>query len=173
MDALINAFWRILLLRQGPQSIPASSTLLWVALLLHYVVGTLHSMFAMSPSHALIYALISTLVMVGVMHGLLLLYKKASRFIQSLTALAACEAILGLLLLPANLLVDGQGSGGELMGLLAIVSLLFIGWNVALAAHIFRHALEVSMAQGFLFSVIYFVIAISVGDMTGVAGSAG
>lgn len=173
MEALIQAYWRILLLRQGPQSIPASNALLWLALLLHYLVGTLHSLFVMPLHQAIVYALVSTLAMVGIVHGFLLLFKKTARFFQTVTALAGCEAILGAVLLPANLLVEGEGSATGLVSIVAILSLLTIGWNVAVAAHIFRHALAVSMGRGFVFSVIYFIIAISLSNMAGVTGSAG
>jgi hypothetical protein len=170
MGALILAFWRILLLRAGPQSVPASATVLWLALLLHYTVGVLLGLFAMPISFALLYALVSTLTMVAVVHGLLLLFKKHVRYLQSLSALAAGEALLGLLLLPLSLLYY-LGDGGEVLrGLLALLSLLVMGWNVALAAHIFRHTLGVSRGLGFLYSVVYLIIAVTLGDMVSVAG---
>jgi hypothetical protein len=49
-----------------------------------------------------------------------------------------------------------------------------MGWNVALAAHIFRHALGVSARLGFLYSIVYLIIAVTLGDMVSVAaGGAG
>jgi hypothetical protein len=169
VQALIQAFWRILLLRDAPQSIPASAVLMWLALLLHYVVGFTHALFSIPFSLSLIYALVSTLTMVAVVHGLLLLFRKHARYQQTLSALAACEAMLGLLLLPVNIIYT-QDASGEMQGLLAIISLLAIGWNVALAAHIFRHALSVSKGLGFFYSVAYLILAITLGDM--IVGSA-
>lgn len=172
MGALILAFGRILLLRAGPQSVPASITVLWLALLLHYTVGVMLALFFISFSFALLYALVSTLTMVAVVHGLLLLFKKHARYLQSLSALASGEALLGLLLLPLSLLYY-LGDGGEaLRGPLALLSLLVMGWNVALAAHIFRHALGVSRGLGFLYSVVYLIIAVTLGDMVSMAGGA-
>jgi len=47
---------------------------------------------------------------------------------------------------------------------------MVIGWNVAVAAHIFRHALSVSTGLGFLYSIAYLIIAITLGDMVSAAG---
>jgi hypothetical protein len=172
MGALILVFWRILLLRAGPQSVPASSSVMWLALLLHYAVGVLLALFAMPLALALFYALVSTLSMVAMVHGLLLLFQKQARTMQSLSALAFCEALLGLLLLPLTLLYYPGGGEGELRVLPVILSLLVMGWNVALAAHIFRHALEVSRGMGFLYSVVYLIVAVTLGDMASAAGVA-
>lgn len=173
MEALIHAFWRILLLRSGPQSIPPSVPLMWLTLLLHFTVGTLYAQFMMPFSLALFSALVSTLTMVVVVHGLLLLFQKHARYLQSLTALAACEALLLLPLLPLSLLYYQGGEGEELRAMLVILSLILVGWNVALAAHIFKHALSVSSGLGFLYSVVYLIIAITLGDMVSAAGVAG
>ncbi|MEN8171082.1 MAG: hypothetical protein ABFS08_12740 [Pseudomonadota bacterium] len=173
MEALFFAFWRILLLRSEPQSVPASSSLLWLVLLLHYGVGFLLALFSLPFSFALLYALVSTLTMVAVVHGLLLLFRKHVRYTQSLTALAACEALLGLLLVPVSLVYYFGNTGEEFRGLLAVLSLLVLGWNVALTAHIFRHALGVSGGIGFIFSIVYLLISMNIGEMVSVAGGAG
>ena len=173
MGALILAFWRILLLRAGPQSVSASTTVLWLALLLHYTVGLLLALFVMPLSFALLYALVNTLCMVAVVQGLLLLFKKQARTLQSLSALAAGEALLGLLLLPLSLLYYPGSRGDEMSLLLALLSLLVMGWNVALAAHIFRHALGVSRGLGFLYSVVYLIMAVTLSAMVGMAGGTG
>jgi len=173
MQALLLTFWRILLLRSEPQSIPASSSLLWLALLLHFGVGFVLSLFSLSFSFSLLYALVSTLTTVAVMHGMLLLFKKQVRTTQSLTALAVCESMLGLMLLPLSVLYIVASGSDELRALLAILSLLVLGWNVALMAHILRSALEISKGLGFVYSVVYLIIAMNVGEMVSVAGGAG
>lgn len=173
MDALIQAFFRILLLRAGPQTIPSSTALMRLVLLLHFGVGFLLTIFSRPFGFSLLSALVSTLLMVAVVHGLLLLFGKHPRYQQTITALAGCEVLLGLMLLPIPLseLYFGEGAGEGLRTLLAIAWLGVIGWSVAVAAHIFRHALSVSAGLGFLYSIIYFIIALTVGDMMGAAGA--
>ena len=173
MEALFLAFWRILLLRATPQSIPASPSLLWLVLLLHYGVGLLLALFSLPLSYSLLSALVGTLTMVAVLHGVLLLFKKHARYTQSVTALAGGEALLGLMLLPLSLLYYfGDGADG-LRLLLALLSLLILGWNVALTSHILRHTLEVPAGIGFILSVVYLLISMNIGELVSVAGGAG
>ncbi len=173
MDALIQAFFRILLLRAGPQTIPPSPALMWLVLLLHFAIGFLLTIFTQPFGYSVLSSLVGTLIMVAVVHGLLLFYRQHARYLQTLSALAACEVLLGLMLLPLSLsaLYSSGDDGSELTSLLAILWLMVVGWNVAVAAHIFRHALSVSMGGGFLYSIVYFIIAITVGDLMSSAGT--
>ncbi len=173
MDALIQAFFRILLLRAGPQTIPPSAALMWLVLVLHFAIGFLLTIFTQPFGYSLLSSLVGTLIMVAVVHALLLFYQQHARYLQTLTALAACEVLLGLLLLPLSLSAlyyQGRDSN-ELTTLLAILWLMVVGWNVAVAAHILRHALSVSTGLGFLYSIVYFMIAITVGDVMSSAGT--
>ncbi|MDH5784201.1 MAG: hypothetical protein OEZ16_01165 [Chromatiales bacterium] len=167
METLIQAFFRILMLRAGPQTIPPSATLMWLILLLHIAIGFLLTIFTHTLGYSLFTSLIGTLVMVAVVHGLLLLLNRRERYLQTITALAGCEVILGIMLLPLpiNELYFGEDAGTEIRFLIAITGLVIVGWNVALAAHIFRHALSTSMGWGLLCSIGYFAISITVGDI--------
>lgn len=173
MDALIRAFFPILLLRAGPQTLPASHVLMWLVLLLHFATGFMLSVLTQPFGYSLLASLVSTLLMVALVHGLLLLFGKHPRYPQTITALAGCEVLLGLLLLPIPIseLYYGESAGAELRALLAITWLMVIGWSVAVAAHIFKHALSVSMGLGFLYSIAYLIIAFTVGDMMGAVGA--
>ncbi len=174
MDALIQAFFRILLLRAGPQIIPPSAVLLWLVLLLHFSSGFLLTVFTQSIGYSVFSSLVSTLLMVAVVHGLLVLFAKHPRYMQTLTALAGCEVLLLLMLLPIPIieLYSGDSAGAELRALMAILWLMVIGWSVAVTAHIFKHALSVSTGLGFLYSVAYLIIAITMGEMMSAAGVA-
>lgn len=173
MNLLFQVFWRLLLLRMPPQSIPASTALMWLAIACHYGVGLVLALYVMPFHLALAYATVSTMTMVGVVHGLLLLFQRRARYMQTVTALAGCEALLGLFLLPLSMLYSAGIGGSEVQTLLALLSLLIMGWNVAVAAHIFRHALGVATGLGFLYSVIYLIIAMTLGDMVSAAGVSG
>ena len=124
----------------------------------HWGTGVLLGLFSLTPTMALLSALVGTLIMVALVHGLLLLHRQHSRVTQTLTALAGCEVLIGLLALPLTVLFYAGGTMAELASLL---SLLLLGWNVAVAAHIFRHALNVSMGMGILFAVGYTLISMS------------
>lgn len=173
MGALVQAFFQILLLRAGPQSVPASTTLMWLALALEFAICVLLTILHRSLGFSIAYALVGTLTMVAVVHGLLSLARKPQRFLQTLTALAACDVMLGLMMMPLLLADFYFHENTELQALLAICWLGLVGWGVAVAAHIFRHALSVSLALGFLYSVIYYIISVLISDMMAAAGATG
>lgn len=164
METLIRALVAIALLRRGPQTLPASTFLLYLALAAHWGTGVLLGLFSLPPAMALLSALAGTLVMVALVHGLLLLHRLHARVTQTLTALAGCEVLLGLLALPLTLLFY---AGGGMAELAALLSLLLLGWNVAVAAHIFRHALNVSVGMGVLFAIGYTLISMSLSGLIG------
>jgi hypothetical protein len=161
MGALFRVIGQIALLRQGPQALPASSALLWLVLAVHWLTGVVLAMYSLSLDQAMFSALVGTLVMVAVVQTLLLLHRLQSRFVQTLTALAACESLLGLAAIP---ITAWFYMGGDIQAIAAMFSLLLLGWNLAIAAHIFRHSLNVSMGMGFLFAIGYTMVSISLGS---------
>ena len=167
MGTLIRTIAAIALLRRGPQTLPASSFLLYLLLAAHWGTGVLLGLFSLSPAMALLAALAGTLIMVALVHGLLLMHWLHSRVTQTLSALAGCEVLIGLLGVPLTALFY---AGGGMAELAVLLSLLLLVWNLAVAAHIFRHALSVSMGIGVLFAIGYILISMSLSGLIGPAG---
>jgi hypothetical protein len=161
MGALFRVIWQIALLRQGPQVLPASSALLYLVLAVHWLVGVVLGLTAQEPDMALLSSLAGTLIMVALVHGLLLVHNLQSRVPQTLTALAASEILLALFTIPLMAWFD---MGGSLRDIATVLSLLLFGWKIAITAHIFRHALDVTMGIGFLFAVGYIFVSLSLGS---------
>jgi hypothetical protein len=157
MGALVQVFWQIALLRKGPQTLPASRELLWLLLAAHWLIGVILVIDRVPLDRALLSGLLGTLITVGVVHGLLLVHHHYSRVTQTLSALAGCEILLGLLTLP---LLGLLSLGGELQALATILWLLLLGWSIAITGHIFRHALSVPLGVGVLSAVGYVFISI-------------
>ena len=162
MQALIETFWSILRLRTGPQILPTSRFLLALTLLLHWMVGVGLGTFSLAPGMALASSLVGTLMVVAFVNGLLSLRGFGDRTVQTLTALAGCEVLLGALAIPLTawffVVPEAQRA---LPGLL---SLLLLGWNIALAGHIFRHALGVSSGMGLLAALGYIFVSFALSD---------
>lgn len=158
MAALFKVFWQIALLRKGPQVLPASRELMLVVLAAHWLLGVVLVVDTFSLDRALLSGLVGTLILVATVHGLLVLRHRHSRVTQTLSALAGCEVLLGLLMLPLLAMLH---LGGGAQSMAALFWLLLIGWNVAIAAHIFRHALEVKQGLGLLFGVAYIILSMT------------
>ncbi|WP_303906619.1 hypothetical protein [Thiohalomonas denitrificans] len=162
MQALIETFWSILRLRAGPQILPASNVLLALILLLHWGIGVGLGTFSLTPEVALASALAGTVMVVAFVQGLLGLYGLRARAVQTLTALAGCEVLLGAL---AILLTAWFFAVPEAQRALpGLLSLLVLGWNIALAGHIFRHALGISSGMGLLAALGYILVSFALAD---------
>lgn len=155
---LFQVFWSITVLRAGPQVLPASPVLLWLVLPLHWLVGVALGLFSAPLGVSALSSLLGTLIMVAVVQGLLSLRGLGTRAMQTVTALAGGEALLGLMMLQVSLAYFT--SGGEL-GAAALLSLFLLGWNVALATHILRQALEVPTAVAFLGALGYIFVSLA------------
>jgi len=154
------------LLRSSPQIIPASQVLLVLTVITHFLIGLMLASLSISISGAAASAFLGTAVMVAFVYLILLMKGQQSRFVQTVTALAGCEALIGLVALPVTYLF--HTSGGE-SGLIAIFSLLIFSWNIMVAAHIFKHAFTLSSQQGVFYAVFYIFTSLIVGSILGVA----
>lgn len=157
MQALIETFWSIMRLRAGPQILPASNFLLAPILLLHWAVGVGLGAFSLAPGMALASALAGTVMVVIFVHALLGLRGLRARAIQTLTALAGCEVLLGALAIPLTAWFFAVPEAQR--ALPGLLSLLVLGWNIALAGHIFRHALGISSSMGLVAALGYILVS--------------
>ncbi len=162
----LNTLFCLMTMRCGPQRLSAAPRQLLTALGLHVGIGVVLGVADADLGYALLTALLSTLVMVAVMHAALTLNDRGNRVSQSLTALAWCETLLGVLALPLVLFELGDGQ-------LLLLSLLVVGWNLAVSANIFRHALELDKGVAFLYALGYFFVAMLVLGLMPEAATAG
>lgn len=163
MTLVLQAFWQILLVRGSPQILPYSRLLLGSVLLLHLLVGMALAAFTLPLEEALLSAAVGTVLIVAISQGLLALYGVGQRTVQVVTALAGCEFAIGLMALPLNgwfYAVERADAG-----IPALLSMVLLGWNVALVAHIYRHALGVSKGLGFLFAIGYVIISLTLASL--------
>lgn len=166
MISVLRAFWLVAILKMAPQSIPVSRVLLWLMVAAHFVVGLLLANSSLATDAALVIAFLGTVVMLAFVYLILLMKGTRQRFVQTITALAGCEVLIGLVALPLTYLFH---MGGGESGLIAIFSLLIFAWNIIIAAHIFQHAFDISSQQGVFYAVLYIFTSMLVGNLLGVA----
>ena len=138
--ALLQPFWQICLLRRGPQSLPASYGLLGVLLLLHVALGATLEFLSPASGRPLLGALLSTFAMLVMVSMLLQLTGFGRRLLQTLSAVAGCDLVIGALLLPLFAIATPEPPLAVLL-VLAWFGLLL--WNLTITAHILRCAIEV------------------------------
>lgn len=160
MEQLLKVFMDICRLRAGPQHLPASRFLLLLTLLTHALLGLVFALFTLPPVQSLLAALLGTVLLLGVVQGLLLVHRKPQRLQQTATALAGCEIVLGLLALPLTAWFYAV-EGDSARAVPSLLSLVVIVWSVVVTVHILRHALEVNQGIALLFALGYTFLAYS------------
>lgn len=162
MRALINPFIQICLLRQGPQDLPTSGILLAIALTAHTVMSVVLSHISLNTLQALLSGLLDTVMLVVLTGSLLFVQRRITRVTQTVTALAGTGAIITFLALPLSGWLHGADQAAGEGGFALLLLLILTGWSLAIAGHIFRHALSVPYFVGLVLAVVFYWISISV-----------
>lgn len=155
MQALIQFFFELCLLRKAPQDLSASSALLGVTLVADLLMGMVLAVtVGLSPGMGLSQSMVDVAFMLVLLYGALRLLDRLPRFQQTATALLGSGALLGFIaVVPLSLVPKGsedQTSGGAVLLFLALIV-----WSILVTGHILRHTFELRLGQGVGIAVVY------------------
>lgn len=162
MLALIKPFLDICLFRQGPQDLPASGILLGIAVAAHAATAVLLSTVSLGTLSAVLAGLLDTVLLCALTASLLYMQRLAMRVVQTLTAMAGSGAVITLVALPVIAWLHSVRAAGGDAGLAVLLLLVLLGWSLAVAGHILRHALSVPYFLGLVLAVVFYWISITV-----------
>ena len=160
MNALLRPFIAICRFRAGPQDLPASTVLLGVALAAHAVGGVLVALVVLDVWRSLAAGVTGTVVLAGLTASLLTVNRLQDRIVQTLAALAGCDAIISVLATPILLYAHAAQDGAAPLATPLVIALIV--WSIAVFGHILRHALSTSMVIGVVVSLIFYWISMGV-----------
>lgn len=135
-------------LRNSPQDLPHSMRLavllLMAATLLDSAIGAALGEAGDAPLRSLL----SSVVVLGLCAVALAIRKLGHRYVQTATALLACSIVFSLLQLPVALMAGPPpATAAELSGAQMLLGWFTLGlffWQIAVNAHIVRHAMDSS-----------------------------
>jgi len=151
MGPILARLFDILRLRSGPQDMPAGWKLA-IVLSLAYIAQGFFADQIFGEADAAPRSLLAITVQFLVIAALLNLKKFASRLPQALSALAGTGLIFGFL----SILLVSQADPEKSQPALALVWIAVLLWSLAVDAHIYRHALSITMSLGVLVAVMIF-----------------
>lgn len=159
MSALITYFVGLCLLRRTPQELPASLPLFAVLVAVNLILSLLAGLMLDGDfGLSLLQGVVDFLLTMAVLYAGFKLMGRQARFAQTATALLGSGVVLGVLgLVPLSMLSGGEESEGS-----AIAGLLFLGlliWNLVVMGHIVRHALEMTLGQGMVIALGFYLFA--------------
>jgi hypothetical protein len=88
-----------------------------------------------------------------------------ARFVQTVSALAGIGIAYHLLAWPLFIQLHGVTSGQQGVTIAALLMLLLISWQVLVFAHVFRHAMQLSMARALALSFGYLFLSMAVAEI--------
>ncbi len=167
--SLAQTLTRIMLLRAGPQDLPAAPGVLQLAIVL-YMLSAIGKLLLINPAlAAFAQALLSVVVLWAYLRVILNARKIPERFNQTFSALLLTSAVIGVFMLgPLSaltpmLLQIAEGGDMQTVEVPAMAAYAWLGlslWGLTLAGHIFRHALNTSLGVGVLVALGYEVMLI-------------
>jgi hypothetical protein len=155
VQLILKAFIDVFLLRKGPDDLPKSSLLLAVAIGMSIVVNFLFYAIIESELPTNLFLEFATeLVKITSYLLILVVFGLVSRIMQTMTAIIACNAILGLLL-TVILMVSQQFLNKELD---AAFAWFITCWLILVEGHIISRAAKLHRVTGIAIAVVIFIL---------------
>lgn len=155
---LFNSFFEICLFQRAPQDLPASNYFLGMVLGLLAICGFVINLVNLPTAAAAIAVLLNLAVLIIITQLVLRLHNKSARFTQTLTALAGVGIVLAIIAIPVIVMLQYAHQHQVDTTLGVIFWMLLFTWEIAVTAHILRHALSTSLLHGFMFAILYPVV---------------
>ena len=143
------------MLRKGPEQVPASWLVFMLAVALMQLtsfVGATLIDYGDNYSHLL--AFISNLLGMSIYAAILFVAGFANRFLQTISAIIACGAILGLLFVFSYVML-APFLGKDIA---VVLAMLFIFWSVPVEGHIIARAIEQNWYLGIAIAMVVFIV---------------
>jgi hypothetical protein len=155
VQLIFKAFIDVFLLRRGPDDLPKSSLLLAMAIGLAIVVNFLFYAVVESEFETDLFLEFATeLVKIASYIIILLVFGLFSRIMQTMTAIIACNAILGLVLTVILMLSQPFQN----MELDAAFAWLITFWLILVEGHIISRAVQLHRVTGIAIAVVIFIL---------------
>ncbi len=155
----------ILLLRAGPQQLPYSLSLCATLTLLYVASGALVLTTSMNIGQAAANMALDVAVLLSFSYFCLSLLKYRARFVQTASALTGTGIAYHLLAWPLFVQIYNMQPQGQGAKIAALLMLLLISWQVLVFAHVFRHAMQMSMMRALALSFGYLFLSMAAAEV--------
>lgn len=155
--AILRAYFLLCILRSEPRDMPAAGAFFALSVTLYVLSGIALVLVYQPLPLAILSAVVETVLLLALTWILLIAHGLRSRFIQTATAMAGTGFLFSLFSLPLFLFRPWaeNGGGSPLLLIVSILLLFLVIWNIAVLAHILRHAVSASFAMGVLLAIGY------------------
>jgi len=162
MTKILTVLIEIIRLRRGPQDLPASWSLVLLAIALNVGLGAAISQPEQAQATGLKSVISDSALQVLLVSLILQLRHVFGRLSQTLLALAGTGLLLAIpLVLMLPYAAQPYSNPAEAIAALGVLAIFL--WSIAVDGHIFRHALSVTMATGVALAIgLFFIRSIAI-----------
>jgi len=158
LKIITKAFCEICLLKRQPQDLPGSGVFFGMCAAAYAMSSFILTLAYQNLQKSVMVAFIDAGLTVLITYLLLLALHKPERNLQTCTALLGTGTIFSLLATPVYYLLAVPAIGQSANPVLSLLVWVLIVWNIAVMAHILKHALTVSFPMGVLVALMYIII---------------
>lgn len=162
MYAFVQPFVQIALLRATPQDLPLSPFLLKLTLIVHATLGVIMFTHRLPLPESVLAGLTSTLVMCALTASLLFANRRSARIVQTLTAIAGSDIVIGVVALPLTAWLHNIADGPAASGIPGLLFLALVVWNLIVAGHVLRHALSGPLTLGIVLALVLYMLSVNI-----------
>lgn len=164
LKRLLHLFVDILLLRAGPQDVPASFALFMLALLASAVTSLLLALESFSGREAILRVTVELGLSALLLAALLAFHGHRARFVQSFTAVCGTGALLALVAWPLFGIALARPAEDGLAVLALLLLWLLFAWSILVVGHILRNALEFGWFRSLMLALAYALLIAALGE---------
>ncbi len=161
MNTFIKLLFGNLVLKKGPQDLPASTTLMKLSLLAYLVSGLPGLLVSVDSVQAVLAQALDVLVLLLFVYLCLQLFVKLERYTQTIIALASIGSLFQLAVLPILFQFKGVEEASQVMLGMSLLLLALVSWNLTVIAHIFRESFSVRLPAAIALTICYMFITLS------------
>ena len=154
MSQFVQILVQISLFRASPKDVPASSQFLVYSAAAAFIIFLVRNSLLNDAGSSAGIALVQVVLLALFLRILVGLFSKPERWLQSATALLGCSAVIVGLIIPL-LLVAGEGFHSPGITAVKLGVVVTSVWYFAMMVYVVRETLEVSLAVGFIITLLY------------------
>lgn len=165
MTELLKRFFRICLLNKGPQDLPYSIVLMWLAFLVYFITGLFSLLTWVEADMGMLVMLMDVVVLTSFSWLCVQAFKHGARFVQMITALTGTGSLFNVMSIPVLMQIHQIKDSGQVPAELAFLLLFLLSWNLAVIAHVFRESFNVRLLAAFVLTLAYKAIEVSLSQI--------
>ncbi|MDX1334300.1 MAG: hypothetical protein R3312_00840 [Gammaproteobacteria bacterium] len=160
MLQILRFFLEIALMMRPPQELPASRSLMYLAVITYSLVSLLLIWPKLGALVGLLLVIAEVMVISIFIQLILYVKKHPGRFVQALTAVMGAGVVISVLMLPLVYGVYTAGGVEQVSSMVLLVIYILFAWSLTVNAFIFRYAFDLpNLFIGIVYSLGLYILS--------------